>query len=73
MRNPWNDYVLPRMTERLLDNRTVAVYRTRAASNLTGEVVEIGSGSGLTVPVYPEGVTRVVAVEPSLPARTLAR
>ncbi len=73
MRNHWNEYVLPRMTERLLDNRTVADYRTRAASNLTGEVVEIGFGSGLNVPVYPEGVTKVVAVEPSLTARKLAR
>ena len=49
MHNPWNEYVLPRMTDQLLDNRTVAGYRERAAAKLTGEVVEIGFGSGLNV------------------------
>ena len=73
MHNPWNEYVLPRMTDQLLDNRTVAGYRERAAAKLTGEVVEIGFGSGLNVPAYPKGVTKVIAIEPSRTARNLAR
>lgn len=73
MHNPWNEYVLPRMTDQLLDNRTVAGYRERAAAKLTGEVVEIGFGSGLNVPAYPKGVTKVIAIEPSTTARNLAR
>ena len=58
MHNPWNEYVLPRMTDQLLDNRTVAGYRERAAAKLTGEVVEIGFGSGLNVPRIPKASRR---------------
>lgn len=47
-------------------------YRSKAIDGLRGEVVEIGFGSGLNVPVYPSAVTRVWAVEPSERARAIA-
>ena len=39
--------------------------RQRACAGLTGDVVEIGFGSGLNVPHYPPEVTAVWAIEPS--------
>ena len=61
----WTQQVVPRMANRVLDNERVRELRRRACAGLTGEVVEIGFGSGLNVPLYPPAVTRVAAVEPS--------
>ena len=70
--NPWNTYVLPRMTDRLLGTPTVGQYRKEVSSSLSGEIVEIGFGSGLNVPYYPAAVTGIAAIEPSQTARRLA-
>jgi len=72
MMNPWNTYVLPRMTDRLLGTPTVGQYRKEVSSSLSGEIVEIGFGSGLNVPYYPAAVTGIAAIEPSQTARRLA-
>jgi ubiquinone/menaquinone biosynthesis C-methylase UbiE len=68
----WNDQVVPRFTDKMLSNRDVMRHRAKITDGLHGEVVEIGFGSGLNVPSYPESVTKVFAVDPSLVARDLA-
>jgi ubiquinone/menaquinone biosynthesis C-methylase UbiE len=59
------DHVLPRILNLACGLKTAEPFRQRVAAGLSGEVVEIGFGSGLNVPHYPAGVTRVSAVEPS--------
>lgn len=61
----WGEQVLPRITNKVLDNGQVARVRAQACAGLSGHVLEIGFGSGLNVPHYPATVTRVSAVEPS--------
>ena len=61
----WGDQVVPRLAARMLDSSQARQVRTTACEGLHGEVLEIGFGSGLNVPHYPPGVTRVAAVEPS--------
>lgn len=59
------DRVLPRIVDRSLGERATGTMRERVCAGLTGEVVEIGFGSGGNVPHYPAAVRGVAAVEPS--------
>ena len=68
----WEERVVPRITNVALGTRECRRLRDQATEGLSGEVVEVGFGSGLNLPHYPEEVTRVRAVDPSLPGRRLA-
>ncbi|MEV4060380.1 class I SAM-dependent methyltransferase [Nonomuraea dietziae] len=42
----------------------MTAHRQELLSGLSGQVVEIGAGNGLSFPHYPSAVTRLLAVEP---------
>lgn len=48
----------------VLERVGLAKSRRRLVSGLSGTVVEVGAGSGVTFEHYPPEVTRVVAIEP---------
>ena len=66
------DQVLPRLIDVALGGRDFARIRARVATSLSGEVLEVGFGSGLNVPHYPAAVRRVQAVDPATTGRKLA-
>jgi ubiquinone/menaquinone biosynthesis C-methylase UbiE len=57
--------VLPRIINVLCGAKFGDPLRRRVCEGLSGEVVEIGFGSGLNVPFYPDAVRCVAAVEPA--------
>jgi hypothetical protein len=61
----YGEHVLPRVINLACGMKSAAPLRRRVCEGLEGEVVEIGFGSGLNVPFYPEAVTRVAAIEPA--------
>jgi SAM-dependent methyltransferase len=61
----YRTHVLPRILNKAGGAKSVQPLRRRVCEGLAGEVVEIGFGSGRSVPMYPAAVTRVAAVEPS--------
>jgi ubiquinone/menaquinone biosynthesis C-methylase UbiE len=66
------DRVLPRITDVALSGKEFAKLRTRVCGRLSGEVLEVGFGSGRNVPHYPPAVERVQAVDPATVGRRLA-
>ncbi|MFP5220061.1 MAG: class I SAM-dependent methyltransferase [Actinomycetes bacterium] len=61
----YREQVVPRIVDVACGMKTAEPYRRRVCAGLTGEVVEIGFGSGHNVRHYPAAVTSVTAVEPS--------
>lgn len=61
----WGEQVVPRFTRKALGAERHHEIRARVCAGLTGEVVEVGFGSGLNVRHYPRAVRRVTAIEPS--------
>jgi ubiquinone/menaquinone biosynthesis C-methylase UbiE len=68
----YEDQFLPRWIDKVLGGAEFGTVRARATAGLDGEVLEVGFGSGLNVPHYPTGVTRVWAVDPATVGRKLA-
>lgn len=68
----YRERVLPHLIDRVCGNRAMHPWRVEAADGLAGRVVEVGFGSGLNQPHYPDDVEVVLAVEPAAAARRLA-
>ena len=63
--NAYEKHVLPRIVNVVCNMKANDEQRARVCEGLSGDVVEIGFGSGLNIPFYPAEVTRVAAVEPA--------
>jgi ubiquinone/menaquinone biosynthesis C-methylase UbiE len=49
---------------RVSEQACLAAWRAELLSGLSGEVLEVGAGTGATLTLYPRSVTRLVACEP---------
>lgn len=61
----------PRMAK-ALERGGMAEHRAKLLAGLTGEVIEVGAGTGANFVHYPDTVTRVLAVEPEGHLRRIA-
>lgn len=61
----WEQRVVPRLVDVALGERTTGGWRDGVAAPVSGEVLELGFGSGTNLRHYRDSVTRVLAVEPS--------
>jgi ubiquinone/menaquinone biosynthesis C-methylase UbiE len=68
----YRDRVLPHLIDRVCGSRAMRPWRDEVTDGLAGRVVEVGFGSGLNQPHYPDDIEVVLAVEPAAAARRLA-
>lgn len=66
------DRVLPRITDVALSGTEFTKLRARVCQGLSGDVLEVGFGSGRNIPHYPSSVKRLRAVDPATVGRRLA-
>src|SRR5688572_16735588 len=68
----YSRHIFPWLMDRAMSHGPLAEQRAGVLAGVRGEVLEIGFGTGLNLPHYPQGVRRVVAVEPNPGARRRA-
>ncbi len=68
----YSKYILPRIVNWSLSSQDCLEQRQRVTQGLRGNVLEIGFGSGLNLPCYPDEVTKLYAVDPDLTGRKMA-
>lgn len=65
--------ILPRLTHFTMGQEVLTLLRRRAVAGSAGEVLELGVGSGLNLPHYDVGVSRLVGIDTSAPLVEMAR
>jgi len=69
----YENQVLPRLIDVVLGNKAMGKLRRRALEGISGTVLEVGFGSGTNLEHYPAEVDKVLAVDPAVAGRKLAR
>ena len=59
----YSAYIFPLFLDWSLSNAEMGNYRRQALAPARGETLEIGFGTGLNLPHYPEPVTRLTAID----------
>ncbi|HKD73381.1 MAG TPA: class I SAM-dependent methyltransferase [Candidatus Acidoferrum sp.] len=66
-------YVLPRFIDFSMRNKDAARIRAEWVPHARGDVLEVGIGSGLNLPLYSREVRLIYGVDPSLELQKIAR
>ena len=69
----YRERVFPRIMNKVCGTGETHKIRARVCAGLSGEVAEIGFGTGHNIQHYPASVTRVLAVEPLATAVAIAQ
>ncbi|MDZ8066951.1 MAG: class I SAM-dependent methyltransferase [Nostoc sp. DedQUE08] len=65
--------IFPRLLDWSLSVPNLAKYRQELLADVTGEVLEIGFGTGLNLPYYPCGIRKITTVDVNPGMNALAR
>ncbi len=61
----YSQLIFPRLLELSMSSESMTNYRQRLLNEVSGDVLEIGFGTGLNLPHYSEAVTSLTTVDPN--------
>ncbi len=61
----YSRFILPGLCNAALDRPLVAAYRREVLAGAGGDILEVGFGTGLNLPCYPDRVRRITAIDPN--------
>lgn len=69
----YTQILFPRLCDLILNRPMVAQHRRELLSHACGNILEIGFGTGLNLPLYPQDVRKITTVDPNVGMHSLAR
>ncbi|MGL5192277.1 MAG: class I SAM-dependent methyltransferase [Chroococcales cyanobacterium] len=69
----YSQVVLPKLMDITMSDPRISQYREEVLSEVSGNVLEIGFGTGLNLPHYPETVQKLTTVDPNPGMNQLAQ
>ena len=69
----YSNFVIPYCIDFAMSGSNLQPYRQQLLENIAGEILEIGFGTGLNLPHYPEQVTKITTIDPNPGMQKLAR
>lgn len=63
MINPYSRWLFPRLIDLAMSSDPFPQYRREVLADVSGDVLEIGFGTGLNLPHYPESVRAITTVD----------
>lgn len=69
----YSNVIFPRLLDVTMASQSMTSYRQRLLRHVRGDVLEIGFGTGLNLPHYPETVTSLTAIDPNEGMRKVAQ
>jgi SAM-dependent methyltransferase len=61
----YSHVILPRLYDCIMDRPFLANYRREQLAGVSGQILEIGIGTGLNLPHYPQHVRKITTVDPN--------
>jgi ubiquinone/menaquinone biosynthesis C-methylase UbiE len=66
-------HIVPHLVNLAMRNTQLLPYRERLLAKASGRVLEVGVGSGVNLPLYPQSATGIVGLDPSPKLLAMAR
>ncbi len=69
----YSNFILPYCMDWSMSNESLAQYRQQLLANVSGEILEIGFGTGLNLAYYPETVQKITTIDANFGMNKIAR